>query len=73
MCCSRSSTTRQWPPYPAETIEAVLIAHDLAEMQGVPWFVTNISRGDIVQVRHDGIGYVGGPVVSARRAFHDSS
>jgi hypothetical protein len=54
----------QWPPYPAETIDAVLIAHDLAEVQGVPWFVTNISRGDIVRVRHDGIGYVGGPVIS---------
>ena len=54
----------EWPPYPAETIDAVLIAHDLAEVQGVPWFVTNISRGDIVQVRHDGIGYVGGPVIS---------
>ena len=54
----------QWPPYPAETIDAVLIAHDLAEVQGVPWFVNNISRGDIVRVRHDGIGYVGGPVIS---------
>ena len=54
----------EWPPYPAETIDAVLIAHDLAEVQGVPWFVTNISRGDIVKVRHDGIGYVGGPVIS---------
>ena len=31
---------------------------------GVPWFVTNVSRGDIVQVRHDGIGYVGGAIVS---------
>jgi hypothetical protein len=54
----------QWPPYPAETVDAVLIAHDLAEVQGVPWFVTNISRGDIVRVRHDGIGYVGGAVIS---------
>ena len=54
----------EWPPYPAETIDAVLIAHDLAEIQGVPWFVTNISRGDIVHVRRDGIGYVGGPVIS---------
>src|SRR3954453_5690070 len=54
----------EWPPYPAETIDAVLIAHDLAEVQGIPWFVTNISRGDIVRVRHDGIGFVGGSVVS---------
>jgi hypothetical protein len=54
----------EWPPYPAEMIDAVLISHDLAEIQGVPWFVTNVSRGDIVKVRHDGIGYVGGTVVS---------
>lgn len=54
----------QWPPYPAESIEAVLLAHDLAEIVGVPWFVTNLSRGDIVRVRHDGIGYVGGVIVS---------
>ena len=54
----------EWPPYPAEMIDAVLIAHDLAEIRGVPWFVTNVSRGDIVQVRHDGIGYVGGAIVS---------
>ena len=54
----------EWPPYPAEMIDAVLIAHDLAEIQGVPWFVTNVSRGDIVRVRHDGIGYVGGTVIS---------
>ncbi|MET0864885.1 MAG: DUF4265 domain-containing protein [Nakamurella sp.] len=55
---------QDWPPYPAETIDAVLIAHDLAEIQGIPWFVTNISRGDIVRVRRDGVGYVGGPLVS---------
>jgi len=54
----------QWPPYPAEMVDAVLIAHDLAEISGVPWFVTNVSRGDIVKVRHDGIGYVGGAIVS---------
>ena len=30
----------EWPPYPAETIDAVLIAHDLAEIRGIPWFVT---------------------------------
>jgi hypothetical protein len=54
----------EWPPYPAEMIDAVLIAHDLAEITGIPWFVTNVSRGDIVQVRHDGIGYVGGTIVS---------
>ena len=54
----------EWPPYPAEMIDAVLIAHDLAEIRGIPWFVTNVSRGDIVQVRHDGIGYVGGAIVS---------
>lgn len=54
----------EWPPYPAEMIDAVLIAHDLAEIRGIPWFVTDVSRGDIVQVRHDGIGYVGGPIVS---------
>jgi hypothetical protein len=54
----------EWPPYPAEMIEAVLIAHDLAEISGIPWFVTDVSRGDIVQVRHDGIGYVGGAIVS---------
>lgn len=53
-----------WPPCPAETIDAVLIAHDLAEIAGIPWFVTNISRGDIVKVRCDGIGYVGGSLVS---------
>ena len=46
----------EWPPYPAEMIEAVVIAHDLAEISGIPWFVTDVSRGDIVQVRHDGIG-----------------
>ncbi|MGS0687046.1 DUF4265 domain-containing protein [Nakamurella sp. GG22] len=54
----------EWPPCPAEQIEAVLISHDLAEIRGVPWFAANISRGDIVNVRHDGIGYVGGTVVS---------
>ena len=54
----------EWPPYPAEMIEAVVIAHDLAEISGIPWFVTDVSRGDIVQVRHDGIGYVGGAIVS---------
>ena len=54
----------QWPPYPAESIEAVLLAHDLAEIVGVPWFVTDLSRGDIVRVQHDGIGYVGGVVLS---------
>jgi len=43
----------EWPPYPAEMLDAVLIAHDLAEVHGVPWFVTNVSRGDIVKVRHD--------------------
>ncbi len=54
----------EWPPCPAEQIEAVLISHDLAEIRGVPWFAANISRGDIVNVRHDGIGYVGGTVLS---------
>jgi hypothetical protein len=54
----------EWPPYPAENVEAILIAHDLAEIAGVPWFVTNLSRGDIVRVHHDGIGYVGGIIVS---------
>lgn len=54
----------QWPPYPAESVEAVLIAHDLAEIAAVPWFLTDLARGDIVRVRHDGIGYVGGAVVS---------
>lgn len=54
----------EWPPYPAEMVDAALIAHDLAEIRGVPWFVTNLSRGDIVRVRHDGIGYVGGVIVS---------
>ncbi len=54
----------EWPPYPAENVDAVLIAHDLAEIVGVPWFVTNLSRGDIVRVHHDGIGYVGGVIVS---------
>ncbi len=54
----------EWPPYPAESVDAVLIAHDLAEIVGVPWFVTNLSRGDIVRVNHDGIGYVGGVIVS---------
>ena len=54
----------EWPPYPAEMVDAVLISHDLAEIAGVPWFLTNISRGDIVKVEHDGIGYVGGTVVS---------
>ena len=54
----------EWPPYPAEMVDAALIAHDLAEIRGVPWFVTNLSRGDIVRVRHDGIGYVGGAVIS---------
>jgi hypothetical protein len=53
----------EWPPYPAEMLDAVLIAHDLAEVRGVPWFVTNVSRGDVVRVRHDGIGYVGGAIV----------
>src|SRR5664279_2237099 len=53
----------QWPPYPAEMVEAKLIAHDLAEIVGVPWFVTNISRGDVVSVDHDGIGFVGRTVV----------
>lgn len=54
----------EWPPYPAESVEAELIAHDLAEIVAVPWFLTNLSRGDIVRVRHDGIGYVGGVIVS---------
>lgn len=54
----------EWPPYPAENIEAELLAHDLAEIVGVPWFITNLSRGDIVRVHHDGIGYVGGVILS---------
>ena len=54
----------EWPPYPAEQIDAVLLSDDLAEIRGVPWFVTNVSRGDIVKIRYDGIGYVGGTVVS---------
>ncbi len=54
----------QWPPDPAENVEAVLLAHDLAEIIGVPWFLTNLARGDIVRVHHDGIGYVGGVIVS---------
>ncbi len=54
----------EWPPYPAEQVDAVLLSHDLAEIRGVPWFATNLSRGDIVSVRHDGIGYVGGAIVS---------
>lgn len=54
----------EWPPYPAENIEAVLLADDLAEIVGVPWFVANLSRGDIVRVHHDGIGYVGGAILS---------
>jgi hypothetical protein len=54
----------EWPPYPAEQIDAVLLSHDLAEIRGIPWFVTNLSRGDIVKVRHDGIGYVGGSIIS---------
>ena len=53
----------EWPPYPAEMVDATLIAHDLAEIVGVPWFVTNISRGDVVSVDFDGIGYVGRTVV----------
>ena len=53
-----------WPPYPAEMLEADLLSHDLAEITGVPWFVTGISRGDIVSVDHDGHGFVAGPVVS---------
>ncbi len=53
----------EWPPYPAEMVDAKLIAHDLAEIVGVPWFVTNISRGDVVSVDFDGIGYVGRSVV----------
>lgn len=53
-----------WPPYPSEVLDAELIAHDLAEIRGVPWFVTNLSRGDIVKVRYDGISYVGGAIVS---------
>ena len=54
----------EWPPYPAEMIDAELLAHDLVEITGVPWFATNLSRGDIVTVSQDGIGYVGGRVVS---------
>jgi len=54
----------EWPPYPAESVDAALIAHDLAEIVGVPWFATNLSRGDIVRVHHDGIGYVGGVILS---------
>lgn len=53
----------EWPPYPAEMLDAVLIAHDLAEVCGVPWFVTNVSRGDIVKVSRDGVGYVAGAVI----------
>ncbi len=55
---------QEWPPYPAEQLDAVLLASDLARVHGVPWFVANVSRGDIVKVRHDGIGWVGGTVVS---------
>ena len=54
----------EWPPYPAEMIEGDLLSHDLVEIVGVPWFVTGISRGDIVTVGQDGIGYVGAGVVS---------
>ena len=54
----------EWPPYPAEQIDAVVLSHDLAEIRGVPWFVSNVSRGDVVKIRYDGIGFVGGSVVS---------
>lgn len=54
----------EWPPYPAEMVQAELLAHDLVEVTGVPWFAINLSRGDIVNVSQDGIGYVGGRVVS---------
>ena len=54
----------EWPPYPAEMIDGDLLSHDLVEIIGVPGFVTGISRGDIVTVNQDGIGYVGAGVVS---------
>lgn len=54
----------EWPPYPAEMVEGDLLAHDLVEITGVPWFVTGISHGDVVCVSQDGIGYVGAGVVS---------
>lgn len=54
----------EWPPYPAEVVDAVLIGPGLAEVVGVPWFATNLSRGDIVSVSFDGIGHVGGQIVS---------
>lgn len=63
MWCLDDDEGAEWPPYPAETIPAVLLAPGLAELTAAPWFATGISNGDVVEVRHDGSGWVGTRVI----------
>lgn len=63
MLCLDSEEGAEWPPYPAETVAAELIGPGLAELSVAPWFATGVSAGDVVQVRHDGTGWVAGRVV----------
>ena len=63
MLCLDSDEGADWPPYPAETVAAVMIGPGLAELAVSPWFATGVSVGDVLEVRHDGTGFVGGRVV----------
>jgi hypothetical protein len=57
----------EWPPYPAEIVMAVLRRPGAAELRGVPWFAEGLSRGDLVGIRHDGVGYVSTGLLRAGR------
>lgn len=63
MLCLDSEEGAEWPPYPAETVAAELIGPGLAELTAAPWFATGVSCGDVVEVRHDGTGWVAGRVI----------
>jgi hypothetical protein len=63
MLCLDSEDGADWPPYPAETVAADLIGPGLAELTASPWFAVGVSSGDVVEVRHDGTGWVAGRVI----------
>jgi hypothetical protein len=59
-----------WPPFPAETVAAVLEAPDEARIVGTPVFVDDVSVGDTVQVARDAVGFAAGSVL--RRGRHST-
>ena len=70
MLCLDSEEGAEWPPYPAETVAAELIGPAWPSSSVAPWFATGVSAGDVVQVRHDGTGWVGRPGGLPRWAQH---